>query len=265
MEPDQLALWNVKKEEQTIKIRTSISNRLFSLIILLLVFPFSFYVILEILLKMFIFTYENPFYLLFIPLTILLILYGLVETLFWFYRYFTQEVIFSAHGIYMKNYTYINHFPPQYGSVIEWELISHIGRQIPRYKTWRRNLNFILSYMTMSKDLIPVMKSINELDPGLLQKFNVTGGLDDSTIDFLIENKLLEEQYAGTAKLLERVSKFITELGHPGQTSLNGKTFHERVRSAYDCKLISQNCYRDLVTHGKSAIHQLEESVFTLK
>jgi len=147
----------------------------------------------------------------------------------------------------------------------ERELISHIGKQIPRYKTWRRNLNFILSYMTMSKDLIPVMKLINELDPGLLQKFNVTGGLDDRTIDFLIENKLLEEQYAGTAKLLERVSKFISELGHPGQTSLNGKTFHERVRSAYDCKLISQNCYRELVTQGKSAIHQLEESVFTPK
>lgn len=106
----------------------------------------------------------------------------------------------------------------------ERELISHIGKQIPHYKTWRRNLNFILSYMTMSRELIPVIKSIHEIDPELLHKFNVTGGLDDNTIDFLVENNLLEEQYAGTAKLLERVSKFIAELGHPGYTSLDGRT-----------------------------------------
>jgi hypothetical protein len=147
----------------------------------------------------------------------------------------------------------------------ERELISHIGKYIPQYKTWRRNLNFILSYMTMSRDLIPMIKSILALDPELLHKFNVTGGLDDSTIDFLVEHHLLEEQYAGTAKLLERVSKFIVELGHPGHTSHDGRTFQERIRSAYDCKLISHNCYRELVTHGKSAIHQLEQNVFAVK
>jgi hypothetical protein len=147
----------------------------------------------------------------------------------------------------------------------ERELISHIGKHIPQYKTWRRNLNFILSYMTMSRELIPVIKSIHELDPNLLRKFNVAGGLDDNTIDFLVNKNLLEEQYAGTAKLLERVSKFIAELGHPGHISPDGRTFQDRVRSAYDCQLISQNCYRELITHGKSAIHQLEESVFTAK
>ena len=144
----------------------------------------------------------------------------------------------------------------------ERELISHIGKQIPQYKAWRRNLNFILSYMTMSRELIPAIKSIHELDPELLHKFNVTGGLDDSTIDFLVEHNLLEEQYAGTAKLLERVSKFIAELGHPSYTSPDGSTFQERVRTAYDCKLISQNCYHALITHAKSAIHQLNEYVF---
>jgi hypothetical protein len=77
----------------------------------------------------------------------------------------------------------------------ERELISHIGKYIPQYKTWRRNLNFILSYMTMSRDLIPMIKSILALDPELLHKFNVTGGLDDSTIDFLVEHHLLEEQF----------------------------------------------------------------------
>jgi hypothetical protein len=149
--------------------------------------------------------------------------------------------------------------------VPERELISHIGKLIPRYKAWRRNLNFVLSYMIMSRDLIPVIKSIHELDPELLHKFNASGGLDDSTIDFLVENNLLEEQYAGIAKFLERVSKFISELGHPGYTSLDGRTFQERIRSAYDCKLISQNCYRELITYGKSAIHQLKEQVFAVK
>ena len=149
--------------------------------------------------------------------------------------------------------------------VPERELISHIGKHIPKYKAWRRNLNVVLSYMTMSRDLIPAIKSIHEMDPELLHKFNATGGLDDNTIDFLVDNHLLEEQYAGTAKLLERVSKFIAELGRPGHTSPDGRTFQERVRSAYDCKLISQNCYHELVTHGKSAIHQLEERVFTVK
>jgi len=149
--------------------------------------------------------------------------------------------------------------------VPERELISHIGKQIPRYKTWRRNLNFILSYMTMSRDLIPAIQSIHELDPELLHKFNIAGGLDDRTIDFLVEHQLLKKQYVGIAKLLERVSKFISELGQPGVTSPDGSTFQERVRSAYDCKLISQNCYRELVTQGNSAIHQLKEQVFTVK
>ena len=147
----------------------------------------------------------------------------------------------------------------------ERELISHIGKLIPQYKTWRRNLNFILSYMTMSRDLIPAIQSIHELDPDLLRKFNASGGLDDNTIDFLVNNNLLEEQYAGIAKLLERVSNFISELGQPGFTSPDGKTFQERIRSAYDCKLISHHCYRELITHGKSAIHQLKEQVFTVK
>ncbi len=149
--------------------------------------------------------------------------------------------------------------------VPERELIAHIGTHIPQYKTWRRNLNFILSYMTMSRDLIPAIQSIHELDPELLHKFNVTGGLDDRTVDFLVEHQLLEEQYAGTAKLLERVSKFIAELGHPSYASPNGRTFQERVRSAYDCKLISHHCYRELVTQGNSAIHQLKEQVFAVK
>jgi len=147
----------------------------------------------------------------------------------------------------------------------ERELISHICKHIPQYKTWRRNLNFILSYMTMSRDLIPAIQSIHELDPELLRKFNITGGLDDRTIDFLVEHQLLEQQYAGTAKLLERVSKFIAELGQPGVTSPDGRTFQERVRSAYDCKLISHHCYRELITHGNAAIHQLQEQVFTVK
>lgn len=91
------------------------------------------------------------------------------------------------------------------------------------------------------------------------------GGLDDRTVDFLVEHQLLEQQYAGTAKLLERVSKFIAELGQPGYTSPDGRTFQERVRSAYDCKLISHHCYRELVTQGKFAIHQLQEQVFAGK
>jgi hypothetical protein len=147
----------------------------------------------------------------------------------------------------------------------ERELISHIGKHIPQYKTWRRNLNFILSYMTMSRELIPAIQSIHELDPELLHKFNMTGGLDDRTIDFLVEHQLLEEQYAGTAKLLERVSKFIAELGQPGYTSPDGRTFQEHVRSAYDGKLISYQCYHELITQGNSAIHQLKEQVFTVK
>ncbi len=109
------------------EIKVSLSNKLFSIIILILTVLLGIFLMNSIRLMVVDTLSSDLVILLTYLLMICLILFGMIQTLFWARRYYTQKVRFSHEGIYIHNRTFIQNFTFQYQSIIKWEELTSLG------------------------------------------------------------------------------------------------------------------------------------------